>query len=268
MIYGSIALCSAAWGRNELGDRRRCRRHLHGLLRVRRRADDRIVLHKVPSTPGNPAEAVIAGLRELGARHGIDLAAITRLVAWHDGRHQCADPAARRQGRAGRHRGLPRPDRDRPADPAACVRPAGGLSRRRWCRANCASRRRSASPRTAARCARSTPRSLDRAGGSDRRGAKPDACAVCLLFSFLNPAHEAMIRDALARRLPGHVPLDLVRGAAGIPRIRAALHDRAQRLSAAGAWTAISATSPTASPRRAPTRRARHQPVLRRPDVG
>src|SRR6185369_6444764 len=32
--------------------------------------------------------------------------------------------------------------------------------------------------------------------------AKPDACAVCLLFSFLNPAHEAMIRDALAAAFP------------------------------------------------------------------
>ena len=32
--------------------------------------------------------------------------------------------------------------------------------------------------------------------------AKPDACAVCLLFSFLNPAHEAMIRDALAAAYP------------------------------------------------------------------
>ena len=40
---------------------------------------DRIVLHKVASTPANPAEAVIAGLRELGSRHGIDLAAVTRL---------------------------------------------------------------------------------------------------------------------------------------------------------------------------------------------
>ena len=40
---------------------------------------DRIVLHKVPSTPANPAQAVISGLRELGARHDIDLAAITRL---------------------------------------------------------------------------------------------------------------------------------------------------------------------------------------------
>src|SRR5436853_5141984 len=42
-------------------------------------ADDRIVLHKVASTPSNPAQAVIAGLRELGANHDVDLSAITRL---------------------------------------------------------------------------------------------------------------------------------------------------------------------------------------------
>src|ERR1700741_1469990 len=40
---------------------------------------DRIVLHKVPSTPANPALAVISGLRDLSSRHGIELAAITRL---------------------------------------------------------------------------------------------------------------------------------------------------------------------------------------------
>src|SRR5204863_480866 len=40
--------------------------------------DDRIVLHKVPSTPANPAQAVIAGLRELTQR-SVDLGAITRL---------------------------------------------------------------------------------------------------------------------------------------------------------------------------------------------
>ena len=28
---------------------------------------------------------------------------------------------------------------------------------------------------------------------------------MCLLFSFLNPAHEAMIRNALRRCLSGHV---------------------------------------------------------------
>src|SRR6476619_1040099 len=42
--------------------------------------NDRIVLHKVPSTPGNPAQAVIAGLRELSTRHGIALDAVTRLA--------------------------------------------------------------------------------------------------------------------------------------------------------------------------------------------
>src|SRR4030095_16979939 len=42
-------------------------------------ATDRIILHKVPSTPGNPAEAVIVGLRELHSRHGVDLAEVARL---------------------------------------------------------------------------------------------------------------------------------------------------------------------------------------------
>src|SRR5215475_13891804 len=42
-------------------------------------ATDQIILHKVPSTPGNPAEAVNSGLRELHSRHGIDLAAVARL---------------------------------------------------------------------------------------------------------------------------------------------------------------------------------------------
>ena len=40
---------------------------------------DRVVLHKVPSTPAKPAQAVIAGLRELARRHGIDLTTVTRL---------------------------------------------------------------------------------------------------------------------------------------------------------------------------------------------
>src|SRR5882757_834699 len=40
---------------------------------------ERIVLHKVASTPGNSAEAVILGLHELSSRHGIELGDITRL---------------------------------------------------------------------------------------------------------------------------------------------------------------------------------------------
>ncbi len=34
------------------------------------------------------------------------------------------------------------------------------------------------------------------------RGAKAVACAICFLFAFVNPAHERRLRDALARALP------------------------------------------------------------------
>ena len=42
-------------------------------------ATEQIVVHKVPSTPTNPAQAVIAGLHELANRHAVVLDAITRL---------------------------------------------------------------------------------------------------------------------------------------------------------------------------------------------
>ena len=194
---------------------------------------DRIVLHKVPSTPANPAQAVIAGparaCRAPRHRPRRDHAALAR----HDRRHQRADPAARRQGRARRHRGLPRPDRDRAADPPACVQPAGRLSGAagaaraalRGARAHHGGRQRDPRARRPTRCRRWCKAIGD---------AKPDACAVCLLFSFLNPAHEAMIRDALRAAYPDMYLSISSRGAAGIPRIRAALDHGAQRLSAAG----------------------------------
>ena len=131
---------------------------------------DRIVLHKVASTPGNPAQAVISGLRELGPRHGIDLDAIVAAFARHDGCDQRADPAPRRQGRAGRDRGLSRPDRDRAANPPARFLACRPTIRRRWCRANCASRRLSASPPTARRSARSPADTLPALVATDRRG--------------------------------------------------------------------------------------------------
>jgi N-methylhydantoinase A len=42
-------------------------------------ATGRVVLHKVSSTPANPARAIIDGLGDLSRRHGVDLAAMTRL---------------------------------------------------------------------------------------------------------------------------------------------------------------------------------------------
>jgi N-methylhydantoinase A len=66
--------------------------------------------------------------------------------------------------------------------------------------------------------------------------SKPDACAVCLLFSFINPEHEGE-SETDSRQRSRHVPVDLIRGAAGIPRIRAPVDDCAQRLPAAGVDT-------------------------------
>ena len=60
------------------------------------------------------------------------------------------------------------------------------------------------------------------------QAANVEAVAICLLFSFANPAHERQCsRGSAGSRL---LCLSLVRGAAGVPRIRAYQHGCAQRL--------------------------------------
>ena len=64
-----------------------------------------------------------------------------------------------------------------------------------------------------------------------------DAIAVCLLFSYVNPAHEQRVkarileRGILSDRLAGGA---FVRGAAGIPRVRAGQHHSLGSLCTAG----------------------------------
>src|SRR5947209_15527481 len=163
-------------------------------------ADDRIVLHKVASTPANPAQAVIAGLRELGARHGIALSEIVRLS---HGTTVATNALIQRRGgkvalvvtegfrdliEIGRqirpHVFSLQDDYPKPLVP----------------RERCfeAAERITADGSTVRALAPETLPALIRQIGD----AKPDACAVCLLFSFLNPAHEAMIRAALAAAFP------------------------------------------------------------------
>ena len=57
-----------------------------------------------------------------------------------------------------------------------------------------------------------------------------ESVAVCLLNSFENPAHELALKRLLAEELPRRVGLDLLRGAAADPRVRAHQHDGHQRL--------------------------------------
>jgi N-methylhydantoinase A len=162
-------------------------------------ADDRIVLHKVPSTPGNPAEAVIAGLRELGGQ-GIDLAAITRLS--HGTTVATNALIQRRGGKVALvvtegFRDLIEIGRQiRPKvfslqeDYPAPLVP-------RELRFEAPERITADGKALRALNAQTLPALVKQIGD-----ARPDACAVCLLFSFLNPSHEAMIRDALSAAYP------------------------------------------------------------------
>src|SRR2546429_404230 len=163
-------------------------------------ADDHILLHKVASTPANPAQAVIAGLRELGATHGIELAAITRLS---HGTTVATNALIQRRGgkvalvvtegfrdliEIGRqirpHVFSLQDDYPAPLVP-------------RELRFEAAERITADGSAIRALAGDRLPALVKAIGDS-----KPDACAVCLLFSFLNPAHEAMIRDALRQAYP------------------------------------------------------------------
>src|SRR5258705_6659695 len=163
-------------------------------------ADDRIVLHKVASTPGNPAQAVIAGLREIATRHGIDLREITRLS---HGTTVATNALIQRRG-----------------GKVALVVTEGFrdlIEIGRQIRPHVFSLQDDYPPPLVPRELRFEAAERITADGSAIKtlspdtlpalvkqigDAKPDACAVCLLFSFLNPAHEAMIGEALKAAYP------------------------------------------------------------------
>src|SRR5437763_14235499 len=161
--------------------------------------DDRIVLHKVPSTPANPAQAVIAGLLEL-TQHGVDLGAITRLS--HGTTVATNALIQRRGGKVALvvtegFRDLIEIGRqirpkvfDLQADYPAPLVP-------RELRFEAAERLTADASAVKSLTANALSALVREIGE-----AKPDACAVCLLFSFLNPAHEAMLRNALAAVYP------------------------------------------------------------------
>src|SRR5256714_5519319 len=161
---------------------------------------DRIVLHKVASTPANPAHAVLVGLKQLTEQHGIDLDTVTRLS--HGTTVATNALIQRRGGRVALvvtegFRDLIEIGRQiRPHvfslqdDYPAPLVP-------RELRFEAAERITADGSAIRALAGDTLP-ALVKAIGD----AKPDACAVCLLFSFLNPAHEAMIRDALRHAYP------------------------------------------------------------------
>ena len=147
---------------------------------------DRIVLHKVASTPSNPAQAVISGLRELSARHDIDLSAITRLS---HGTTVATNALIQRRG-----------------GKVALVVTQGFrdlIEIGRQIRPHVFSLQEDYPAPLVPRELRFEAPERITADGSAVKALVPEALpALVFLFSFLNPAHEAMIRDALGAAYP------------------------------------------------------------------
>jgi N-methylhydantoinase A len=161
---------------------------------------DRVVLHKVPSTPAKPAQAVIAGLRELARRQGIDLTTVTRLS--HGTTVATNALIERRGGKVALivtegFRDLIEIGRQIRPHVFSLQQdyPAPLVPRELRFEAP---ERITANGEAIRMLTRDALPKLVQAIGK----ARPDACAVCLLFSFLNPSHESMIRDALAAAYP------------------------------------------------------------------
>ena len=204
-----------------------------------------------PSTPSDPSDGVVTGLRELAALQGQDLAGFLASTSTDRARHHGDDERgahrARRADGAAHDGGLPRRPRDAPrrAQPDAPLRQQ--VRRAAAARAALPAARRCASAST------STARSLtplderrrSRAALDAARAHGVEAIAVCFMHAYANAAHERAGRRAWSRELaPERLPLAsrrevLPAGAA----LRARVDDGDERLRRPGAAAATSSAS-------------------------
>lgn len=160
-----------------------------------------IQFHKTPSTPENPAKAIISGLKHLGERGAIDLAAMTSLA---HGTTVATNALIQRKGgtvavvttrgfrdllEIGRQvrphmydmkADYPQPlaRREHRFEITERIGPDGGV----------------VTPLAEAELARIV---------TSLRAIDAQACAVCLLFAYINPDHEQRIGAYLRKHLPG-----------------------------------------------------------------
>ncbi|MDF2096002.1 hydantoinase/oxoprolinase family protein [Aquibaculum arenosum] len=164
------------------------------------RATGTIQLHKTPSTPDNPAKAIVSGLRDMGASKALPLSAVTNLA---HGTTVATNALIQRKGGTVAvitTRGfrdlleIGRQVRPRMYDLKADY-PAP-LAKREH--------RFEITERVGPEGQIITP--LDETELEEIAQAltaiKAEACAVCLLFSYINPAHEERIGTWLRERLP------------------------------------------------------------------
>ena len=163
-------------------------------------ASGAVRVHKTPSTPAEPARAVLEGLAAMACQHDIDLPAVRRvshgttvatntLIQGRGGRVALVTTRGFRDlleiGRQIRphmfdfQRDYPEAlvPRERRFEAAERVRYDGSVHR-----------------------ALEDPEIARVVGEVEASGA--EACAVCFLFAFVNPAHEQAVKRALAEALP------------------------------------------------------------------
>ena len=186
-----------------------------------------------PVDPRRPARGVVEGIRRLCEKAGVALARDRQPPARHHGRDEHRAHALGRRGRDDHDRGVPRHPAHRaaqeavqllaPAGAALAVAPArqapppaDGRGAR-----DGAERRRARARSTRTRCASAC---------AQLRDAGVEAVAVCLLHSLPQPRPRAADQGDRARGVPGGLPLRLARGAAAVPRVRALLDRRPERL--------------------------------------
>jgi N-methylhydantoinase A len=164
-------------------------------------ATGRVVLHKTPSTPENPATAILDGLHDLITRHEIPVDAIGRLA---HGTTVATNALIQKQG--GRLALIVTKGFRDLIEIGRQIRPKlfdlqtdypVPLVAREY--------RIEVDERITA--GGTVLRTLSEAEISkvleEVKKISPDACAICLLFSFLNPRHETRLAEALAEACPG-----------------------------------------------------------------
>ena len=229
--------------------------------------DGAIRFFKVPSTPGDPSEAIKSGLIQLMADAGVDGAKVGYLG---HGTTVATNIVIERKGaRTGLvdDQGFPRRARDRPADPAVHLRLPRVESRRRWFARE---RRAEVDERIGpegtalrpldegvARGGRARPQGWAGRGGRD------------LLPALLSRAANTKTRPrrAVQRADAGRLCQRLLANPARVPRVRAHVDDGASMLRRA-AHGALSRRFRRRVASLGHPRRALHDPFQWRPDVG
>ena len=190
-----------------------------------------ILVHKLPTTPDDPSKGTVQGIREIAAEAGIEPSDLdqvfhgttiaTNIVIEHNGAKvgMLTTEGYRDILHIARHK---KPlnfsnYQDLPWQRYPIVR-------RRY--------RRTVPERITRDGEVLVPLDEERARERVRelKEAGVEAVAVCFLFSFLNPDHEAARRGDRPRGVPGGVPLGLLGGPPAVPRVRAILDRLPQRL--------------------------------------